>query len=224
MRVGSSSVERGVSKMVLMERDYEIMREIERWRYCLSRHIKVLAGFEGQRACDRRLKILKDAGYIERKMILYGVPGVYSLTYKGKMLIGANKRQDKIRVEQITHDIAVLDTAVYFTKRYKVKPEEITTDKELNSRAGFGERKRRPDFVIEQSGKKYCVEIELSPKSAVRFEKIVSDNYLEYRTQFWIVEKTGLKIRNMLEEYKGKYNNIKIIELEGVQEVVRNNK
>ena len=43
--------------MVIVERDYQIMRDIERYRYVLSRHIKLLADFEGQRACDRRLKI-----------------------------------------------------------------------------------------------------------------------------------------------------------------------
>ena len=87
--------------MVLVDRDYQILREIDRFRFCLGRHIKLLTGFEGQRACDRRLKILIEAGYINRKKILYGIPSVYFLTHKGKMLIGANKRQDKIRVEKI---------------------------------------------------------------------------------------------------------------------------
>ena len=98
--------------MRLQERDYSILQEIERWRFCLSRHIKCLAAFSGQRACDRRLKLLIEAGYIQHKKILYGIPSLYYLTHKGKVLIHANKRQDKIKIEQITHDITVLDTVI----------------------------------------------------------------------------------------------------------------
>ena len=210
--------------MVLVERDYLIMREIERFRFCLSRHIKLLADFEGQRACDRRLKILIEAGYIDRKKVLYGVPSVYYLTHKGKMLIGANKRQDKIRTEKIPHDIAVVETAIYFIQKYNINSDEIITEKELNSKSGFGERKHCPDFLIEKKDKKYCVEIELSLKAKDRFEKIVEENYLTYDTQFWIAAKSGLKIQKRLKELSEKYSNIKIIELEGVQEFVRKNK
>jgi hypothetical protein len=210
--------------MILAERDYKIMREIERWRYCLSRHIRILGGFDGQRACDRRLKVLIEAGYIGRKKILYGVPSVYYLTYKGKIIIAASKNQDKIRVEKILHDIAVLDTAIYFTKKHEIDMDEITTEKEFNSKMGFGERKRFPDFVIESGGKKNCVEVELSLKSKARFEKIVEDNYIEYDTQYWIVAKPGIKIKKTLENFGEKIMNIEIIELEGVQECVRDSK
>jgi len=207
--------------VVLVERDYLIMREIERFRFCLSRHIKLLADFEGQRACDRRLKILIEAGYIDRKKVLYGVPSVYYLTHKGKMLIGANKRQDKIRTEKIPHDIAVVETAIYFMQKNNIKLDEIITEKQLNSIAGFGDRKHCPDFVIEKDGKKNCVEVELSLKEKTRFEKIVEDNYLNYDMQFWIVAKSGLKIKKRLESLSEKYQNIEVIELEGVQKVVK---
>jgi len=102
--------------VVLVDKDYELMRELERWRFCLSRHIRVLAGFAGSRACDRRLKLLIEAGYIERKMILYGVPSLYYLSHKGRIVISANKRQDKIRVDKIGHDIAVLDTVIFLCR------------------------------------------------------------------------------------------------------------
>ena len=210
--------------MILVDRDYEIMREIERWRFCLSRHIKFLGGFEGQRACDRRLKVLIKAGYIDRKKILYGVPSVYFLTHKGKMLIGANKRQDKIRVEKIPHDIAVVETAIYFMLKHKIQLAEIITEKQINSSSGFGERKHCPDFVIERNDKKVCVEVELSLKAKARLEKITEDNFLQYQNQFWIVAKSGVKIKKILKEMREKYTNIKIIELEGVQEFVKCNK
>ena len=89
----------------LAERDYRIFREIERWRVVLGRHIVVLAEFSGQRACDRRLKRLIEAGFITRKKILYGVPNIYSNTHKTKVLTGLPLRADKIKVEQIGHDL-----------------------------------------------------------------------------------------------------------------------
>ena len=210
--------------MRLVDRDYKIMKEIDRWRFCLSRHIKLLGGFEVQRACDRRLKILIKAGYIDRKKVLYGVPSVYFLTHKGKMLIGANKRQEKIRVEKIPHDIAVVETAIYFMQKHKILSDEIMTEKQINSSAGFGERKHCPDFIIEKGGKKICVEIELSVKAKARLEKIVADNYIAYDNQIWIVAKSGLKIKKNLEHLFEKYPNIKIMKLEGVQDFVKLNK
>jgi hypothetical protein len=209
--------------MILVERDYAIMREVERFRFVLSRQIKLLAGFEGQRACDRRTKLLIEGGYIDRQKVLYGVPSVYYLTHKGKMLIGASKRQDKIQVEKIPHDIAVADTAIYFISNYGILPEEIQTEKETNSKTGFTKRKHNPDFIFEKEGEKNCVEVELSIKAKDRFEKIVETNYLEYKTQYWIVAKSGLKIKNNLENLLVKYPNIKTIILEEVQEFVREN-
>ena len=207
--------------MVLVDRDYCILREIERFRFVLSRHIKLLGGFDGQRACDRRLKILIEAGYVDRKKVLYGVPSVYYLTHKGKMLIGANKRQDKIRIDKIPHDIAVIETAIYFILKHKIKLDEIITEKQINSISGFGERKHCPDFVIEKDDKKNCIEVELSLKDKSRFEKIVSSNYLTYDTQYWIVAKTGMKIKKLLEKFSETYQNIEIVNLEEVQGFVK---
>ena len=46
----------------LQERDYEILRLVYRFRFCLGRHVQVLCGFSGARASDRRLKLLVEAG------------------------------------------------------------------------------------------------------------------------------------------------------------------
>jgi hypothetical protein len=203
--------------MVLVDRDYRIIKDIERFRFCLSRQIKILAGFDGQRACDRRIKALIEAGYINRKKVLYGVPSIYFLTHKGKMLIGANKRQDKIRSERINHDISVVDTAIYFIETNKTDTEHIVTEKELNSKNGFGNRKHYPDFTYEKDNKKYCAEIELTAKSKQRFEQTVKDNYLNYDTQYWCIYKNSTKIKTMLDEFFMSYSNIEVINLEVIE-------
>jgi len=61
------------------ERDELILREVDRFRACGSKHIRWLANFSGQRATERRLKILMEAGYLERRKFLYGVQSIYFL-------------------------------------------------------------------------------------------------------------------------------------------------
>ena len=201
----------------LVERDYQIFREIERWRVVLGRHIAELAGFTGQRACDQRLSKLIQAGYLERKKILYGVPSIYSNTGKAKTLIQATGRQDKFRVEQIPHDIAVVETAIYFHKAKGIPWDTITTEKQLHQQDGFGTRKHRPDFVIAREGKTYCVEVELSLKAKARLEANIKANFMAYDFQIWIVPDKACKIYQILTDNRKQYQDIFILELQEVQ-------
>ena len=205
--------------MILTDRDYKILREVNRWGYSLGRHIKELCGFEGTRATDRRLKLLIEAGYLERKKILYGVPSVYKLTYKGKILIGANKRTEQVRIERIPHDMAVLDTVCFFVKKYQITTDDIISEKDLHSADGFGNRSHKPDFIFTKGGKKHAVEVELTLKAKERLQKNIRDNYLSYDYQIWVVPEKENKIIKLLNEYQTKYDNLEIIFL---KEVLKN--
>jgi len=170
------------------------------------------------RACDRRLRKLIEAGYIKRTKILYGVAGIYSNTNKAKKIIALSNINHKIRLEQLKHDIAVIDTAIYFNKKYGVKYNQITTEQELHRKDGFGRRRHRPDFVyIEESEKISCVEIELTLKSKDRFETNMKNNFLEYEKQTWVVPSKEIKIADILKNNMSKYTNIEILELQEVQ-------
>jgi len=134
----------------------------DRWRVCQGRHIRELVGFSGQRACDRRLRKLIDAGYIKREKILYGVAGIYRNTIRAtKVDVSLGGINRKFRVEQLVHDIAVLDTAIFWGKKYGLELESIKTEIELHRLDGFGVRKHRPDFVFTKDDKSTCVEVEL---------------------------------------------------------------
>ena len=208
-----------MSEIRLVDRDYRIFREIERWRVVLGRQIVDLVEFTGLKACQRRLKKLKEAGYLERKRVLFGVPGIYSLTHSAKMIASLPERPEKQRIEQIPHDIAVLDTAIYFHKVKSVSFEDMITEKQLHSVDGFGVRKHRPDFVINRESKTYCVEVELSLKAKARLEAIIQDNFMQYDHQIWIVPDKACKIYQILKDNQSQYANIHMLELQEVQKI-----
>ena len=183
----------------------------------LARHIKAVA-FEGQRACDRRVKLLREHGYIGKQKYLYGVPSLYTLTHMGKILLGASPRVEKISIAQIAHDIAVVDTAIYFSLKNDIDFESIVTEKQLHSIDGFGTRKHHPDFVFVLNDKKYCVEVELSLKAKDRLKKIVADNFMNYDCQIWVVPNSEYRIRAILAESMNIYTNIEILSIEEVQD------
>lgn len=206
-----------MSGVRLVERDYLILKEVDRWRIVTGKHICALCGFTGQRACDRRLCKLINTGLLSRKRIIYGIPGIYSLTASGRRLINAPDRAEQIRIEQITHDIAALDTAVYFNKKFGIAFSDMLTEKQLHQKDGFGVRKHRPDFVFTKDGNLFCVEVELTMKSKDRFSKNIISNFTDYYIQIWVVPDKHTNIAGFLSAMKEDYPNIKIIDLDEVR-------
>jgi len=198
--------------MVIVERDREILRLVYRMGFCLGRHIKDLLGFTSSRACDRRLALLVKANYLSRKKYLYGIPFLYTVTHKGRILIGANKRENKIRLEQINHDTKVLDVLIYSMSKYGFLLDDMESERELHIKDGFGNRKHHPDFIFTYQDKKYAVEVELTLKAKATLEKNIRDNYLNYDKQIWV---TGdKKIVSLLQKFADEYSNIEIMFLE----------
>lgn len=207
--------------MVLTERDVEIITSIQKWRFLLSRQIKVLCGFSGQRACDRRLKKLIEAGYIERKHFIYGVPRLYFVTRKAVKLLDLEYYTPNIRIEQITHDIAVIDTAIYLINNEGVEKSSITTEREMKHKAGFGNPKHFPDFIYyTKENKTFCVEVELSAKKPTTLERNIKNNYKVYDVQRWFIPSDRQKVIDNVKTIGEKYG-VKIEPLEKVVEYVK---
>lgn len=201
----------------LVDRDYLILEEIDRWRIVTGKHLCNLTGFTGQRACDRRLHKLIEAEYIGRKKLLYGYPSFYYLTSRGKNLIGLPNKNEQVRLEQIAHDMTVTETAVFFNRKYGICFSDMVTEKQLHQQDGFGIRKHRPDFIFTYKNKTCCVEVELSLKSKDRFSKNIISNFTDYYKQFWIVPSIHSKIAMFLSSMNEDYPNIKIIEVSEVK-------
>ena len=167
------------------------------------------------------MKLLIEAGYIGRKHVLYGIPSLYFVTHKGKILISSSPKPDKLKVDQIVHDIAVVDTAIYFVLKHEATLLAITTEKELHQRDGFGVRRHRPDFLFALEDKTTCVEIELTLKSKERLVKNLKDNFMAYDRQIWVVPRGQIKINKILEEQLIAYPNTEILILEEVTDYVK---
>lgn len=207
-----------IKELRLVERDYIVLNEIDRWRVITGRQIAKIAGFPSQRTGDRRLKKLLVAGYIDRKKILYGLPCLYFLTQKGKVLIGAPRYTEKIRIEQIKHDLAVVDTAIYLHQKLGIPYSCIISEKQLHRTDGFAKRRHRPDFVLtDETQKTICAEVELSLKAKERLQKNVKDNFINYDLQIWVVPSMQHKIALLLKAEQTAYNDIEILELSEVQ-------
>ena len=203
----------------LQERDYEILRLVHRFRFCLGRHVQMLCGFSGARASDRRLKVLVEAGYLSREKYLYGIPYMYTLSHKGRILLGVNKREDKIRVDRITHDIYILEAIIYYVLKDGVPFSSVESEKELHIKDGFGIRKHQPDFVVNGADGRVAVEIELSPKAKDRMEENIRENYLKYDRQIWITNNS--KVKSLLNVFTEEYSNIEALALEDVLAYVK---
>lgn len=203
--------------MRFVERDYRILKEIDRWRVITGRQIAEITGFTGQRACDRRLQKLIQAEYITRQKYLYGFPSIYSLTNAGKTIIQAPKLTQQVRLEQIIHDSYVTDTAIYISKKFDIPFSDITTEKELHRQDGFSNRKHRPDFIYLKDNRTICVEVELTMKAKSRFEKNITSNFENYDGQLWIVPDMKCNIAKVLIEHQSIYPDISIMPLDEVK-------
>ena len=196
----------------LQERDLEILRLVYRFRFCLGRHVKVLCGFTGARACDRRLKALVEAGHLERKKHIYGVPYLYTLSHKGRMLIGANKKAETLRLERIIHDIHVLDSVIYFIHTAGVTLDAVISEKEMHCSDGFGNRRHYPDFLINARNGRIAFEVEIALKSKERLEKNIRTNYMDYDFQYWVLGDNP-KLNGLIKGFQGEYSNLNAIKL-----------
>ncbi|MBS6685213.1 hypothetical protein [Thomasclavelia spiroformis] len=187
-----------------------------RFRFCLARHIQFLASFDGVRACDRRLKILVDNGYLNRKKIIYGIPYLYYLSKNGMRLIHVKVKDENIRIDQIHHDITTLDCLKELVDKYNFQLDNMTTERELHINDGFGVRKHHPDLVFKKDDETYAIEVELNVKAKNRILKNIEDNYLNYDYQIWVVPLSQVKIKHILTESLNKYDNIEVVTLESL--------
>jgi len=204
--------------MILTERDKSIIQEIARWRGVLGRHVKAIGKFQGTRATDRRLKKLVDEKLLTRKKYVYGLAGIYQVTRKAQQMFGLDNYLGTIRLDQAVHDMAVVDTYLYFRSKYNLSEKDVISEKEIRHEQGFITRGHAPDFLYKKDGELHCVEVELSQKAKERLEKNVADNYVKYTSQIWVIPSSNKRVKIWIEEFATRYPNIEIIDMGVIDE------
>lgn len=200
-----------------------IFNNILKWKFLLSRQVKQLCDFNGQRACDRRLLKLTNDGYLNREKVLYGYPFLYYVSLKAYREFSLLYKPNKVRLGEIEHDILVVDTAIYLIKKQLINQNTIVSERELKNKAGYGVREHYPDFVyVDNKQKSHCVELELSLKSYNKLYENVSKNYSNYDCQDWYVFNAKTKIIQNLLKCKQDFNNLNIFDVSEVQGYVKN--
>jgi hypothetical protein len=185
-----------------------------------GRQVRILCNFTGTRACDNRLKKLIDNGYLERRRYIYGVAGLLNITNRAKKTFDIPLPIIEPRLDQIEHDIAVVDAAIYFIKKMGVSQAAIQSERELRHIQGFINRNHLSDFVFTKEEQTYCVEVELHQKARDRLEKNLRQNFMTYDVQLWLIPRGKVKIRRMVEDFSGKYPNVEVMDLEVVREFI----
>lgn len=132
------------------------------------------------------------------------------------VVIGVNKRADKVRVDRLYHDIYILDTLVYLKEKSNLSLNMVTSEKELHALDGFGNRHHHPDYIITAGDIRHAVEIETSLKAKDRLEKNIESNYLNYDKQMWFVNANETKLCRLLKEAQERYSNIMVYDLKDV--------
>lgn len=206
---------------ILQDRDIQILQQITKYRFLLSRQIKILCNFSGQRTCDRRTKKLADNGLLEKKHFLYGVPALYMTTEKAKRICDLRYITKSIRIEHIIHDVLAIDTAIYLMGDRGVHNNEIISERQIKNSLGFGKQQHVPDLVFELNKNKYCVEIELNVKEFNKLKKNVLANYKDYYRQIWFIDTSKNKLVENLNKLKERYHNIEIVDIEKVKAYVK---
>lgn len=206
---------------ILQERDKLILQQVTKYRFLLSRQIKILCNFTGQRSCDRRTRKLIDEGLLEKKHFLYGVPALYLVTEKAKRIFDLGYITKNIRVEYIKHDILVIDTAIYLNKKFGIPLENIKSERQIKHGLGFGNPKHVPDLLYKDNNKTYCVEIELSVKTYKNLENNVRLNSRNYNKEIWYIDTTKTKLVENLDKLKIIFGKVVVIDINEVIEYVK---
>lgn len=211
--------------MRVVERDRVIMREIARNGYMTGKQIMLIAGFGGTRATDRRLAKLMEQGWLNRDKKLYGLCGLYTVTAEGMEYFHLNEQIkttyiDNINLNEIEHNLAAIDSQIYFIRKHGISLEEITTDKEIRRSQGLQIKQHVPDFVIYKDGKSIAVEIERTYKGKTRLQRNIEANYTKYDAQYWVVPIARSTIREILQGLSNRFPGIEIFEMEAIQTYV----
>jgi hypothetical protein len=160
-------------------------------------HVMAALGL-GRTVAYRRVATLIEAGLLERLWLLRAEPSLLRTTREGLRYAGLGLAVAVVSVGSVGHWLRCASTAQLLAREFG--PEVIATERELAlaeqiegrpiASAKVGQlpsgaaQLHRPDLAVFSQGGTIAVEVELTPKSPRRLEKIVR----AWRRAHWVAE------------------------------------
>ncbi len=159
----------------LTERDLQMIRWINGHRAATAEQVAKKFGL-GIPTVKKRLYGLKSLGCLVYEKVFYDKPGVYRAAARGLAAAGDNLPAARLPLGSYEHDQQLVDLAVTLEHRTGA---EWQTDRQIRHEKGLkgvGTPGHSPDGVLVLTGgARIAVELELSPKGAVKIEKILRE-------------------------------------------------
>lgn len=125
---GRSAVRSGPTRILITERDVEVIRFVARYRFATQAQIARRFGISWRRAY-RRLGMLVSAGWIERQGAFHGMPGLYLPTRKGMSVFPGELAIPRIDFRQLDHDLGLVELGI----DAELAGDAVVTDREIRS-------------------------------------------------------------------------------------------
>ncbi|WP_301485609.1 hypothetical protein [Intrasporangium sp.] len=180
---------------VLTERDQEWLRWIGRWRAVTAEQVArwfVPELSSGVKVVERRARVWRELGLVETRRILATTPAVHTLRGPAMTLFGISGPVRHPLVGQLSHDLAVVDLAIwlrqrdrslkFLTEREIRATDDPNTDTPLlavKAAEGSGRKLVFPDLIsitvrADGSGAATAHEVELTSKDHPRMVALMT--------------------------------------------------
>lgn len=171
----------------ITDRDLEILEFLTRYGAAVAEQVRREFFGDSIKAAYRRLRALEERGVVSGERIFYRMPAVYRVTEPGARLAEVDLPPPKNDLSRLSHTLELVELSHAERSRDGVSDwlteREIRRDKLIERREKEsgrmkpgGKMGRTPDaLMILESGEEVAVELELTPKRAASYRRILSD-------------------------------------------------
>ncbi|MBR0597043.1 hypothetical protein [Sinanaerobacter chloroacetimidivorans] len=215
-------------RVVINDRDLDILRICFRFRCAFIYSLAVLGGYSSDNYAEKRIAKLTRYGYLKKEKIYTRYPNLITVTTKGMALIDSKIKTYDMRTANAFHEAYISVAAAYFKLKYGLNMDDLITERDqfalIGSRGRFRQDKK-PDLVIPIWNT--CVEVELTPKSRERLSQKIYNNRI-YGKQIWVVRDANKALQKQINESRNKYSeskywdsDVEILTIEEIERTVR---
>lgn len=199
--------------MRIQDRDRDILSWINGFGFVLSKEIQSKF-FGNQQATSRRLVLLREAGFLEKKYVFIGEAPIYLCTKMGLNLIGDDlPLVQNLGLGTFKHDILLSKLSIDLEKKLDAK---FIPERRLRQNPeSYNVRNHIPDGLLITKEKTVSVELELSRKNKQRINRIMRDHSMniEINEVWYFVSDDLLKDFILSEAKRAKFTSIKVFSI-----------